>query len=151
MTGFLTQEQRDRLRNGEITEKPAMQKRIRDNLPRVIFDLRTVLRHYTLIEGDIDLRHHLDEEHTSEIVRTLVYLMDNEAVDDDLLFVLLESAEPNWTVEGVDTVHGTKQELALLGFILAFREFVDDEMAPDPRELDRWDEFLSLVDELQTV
>ena len=146
---MLTESQRESIRSGEIRDKDMMKIRIRDNLADAIRDVNLVLQHHTWIEGEAGIEAEFDDSDVANLVGNMLYLVDNEHVDDNLLWLLLESAETAWTVPGAENVHGKREELALDIFIECFEDYdPEDSMVPEPEKLENWDQFQEVLDQI---
>lgn len=145
---FLTKSQREAIKTGDIREKNMMRMRIRQNFCQAIRDINTVARHHRMIEGKKEITNGVSDKDIAELVANLLYMVDNEYIDEDIIHMLLTEAEDNWAVEGSGNVHGARQEIGIVAFLEAFRSYDnDDEMSPPPQDLEKWDEFCSVVEE----
>lgn len=135
---MLTGNQREKMESGEITEncprESATRKRIRENLGESIEDMVMVLKNRNMVEGEqCDVMDHINEDDVEELVLLLI----------DLL-------EDCWTIEGLNTVKGHKQELAMKIFIESFNDYdhENDPTTPDPEQFSDFVELKETVHRL---
>lgn len=146
---MLTSDQQEYIETGEIQNKSMMQRRIRRNISDTMEDLNFVLDHHSMVEGEGDIEDFLNHSMMVRLINNMLYLVDNRYIDDNLLWMLVEQAEDVWTVPGSKHVHGKKQELVLDIFLTVFEDFdPENDMNPDPEQLERWEDVVDVVEEL---
>lgn len=127
-----------------------MKKRVRDKLVEVIEDLNFLFRYHTFIENEQGIDKILPHDETAELVGNLLYLLDNDHVDENLIWLLIKNAQESWTVPGSGSVHGHRHDFALRVFCECFDEYdIGDPMKPDVEDLENWDEFAECLAELE--
>lgn len=146
---MLTPSQLENIKSGKIRDKKMMQMRIRQNLGDTIQDINTVIRYHSWIEGQNDIENFVDDKVMAELVANLLFLLDNDKIGEDIIWMLVNSANDCWTVPGSDHVHGKKQEFAIQVFLECFSDFDDeDPMQPEPEDIEGWDELVTLIKDI---
>lgn len=149
--GFLTDKQREKIRDGEIEEKYMMKSRILESLQYALDDLSILLNNYQSIEGQNDIQELMDDEVVNDILLSFVYILPWDRIQgEDLLFMLLKSSEENWKIEG-SQIHGSMHEIIITSFIVAFQEYDSkDPMTPEVDELEGWNDLCEIISQLNS-
>jgi hypothetical protein len=146
---MLTPKQREELETGKIRENPSTQLGVRESLAQTIADFNKVIRHHSLITGQQSINDIIPQDHLRELTGNLLYLVEDECIDENIVWTLLSSCEECWTVENTDMVHGSRQEIAMRMFLVAWEDWDSQEpMTPSPDEIPGWDDFYERVQEL---
>lgn len=147
---MLTNKQRELIENGKIRKDTSTQIRVRNNIDESLKDLNLVLRNYKWIEGQNEITDFIDQDNILQLITNLLYIIDDDMVDDNLIWILVESIDDCWTVEGSDYIHGRKQEVALAIFMKSFKDYIgNEEMKPNVEDIDGWKEFEMLYEEIK--
>lgn len=142
--------QKEAIRDGSIEDNSTMCAQVRNKMREAVKDFNFILRNHSLIKSERGFE--LEDEPTANMIGRLLYLVDNDCIDEDLIWLLLESAEESWTVPGSEYVHGKREELALEIFVACFEDYdPDGEMTPPPTELEHWERFCDALDDFEEV
>lgn len=144
---MLTPTQREAFENGEIRGNETMQLRVRQSLAQTIHDFNLLVRHHSWIEGQQNIEDFVPHGEIRELLGNLLYILDGNHIDEDLLWMLLCSTEDCWSLDDDSHVHGHKQQIALDLLLESFSDWdPEDPMTPDPSRLDGWEELEEMME-----
>lgn len=143
---MLTKKQREAIESGEIRNDGMTKLRVRKRLEKSLEDLNFVLQHYKWIEGNDPITEWIPNQESAQLICNLLYLIENEKIDENMLHMLIEESQNNWTVPDSGNIHGSSQEMAIDIWLEAFTEWnPDDPMVPDADKLRNWDDFTTVL------